>query len=101
MLSKPILGVLTMSFAAMLSACASTSTEQANVATEQQVAAVDGAEAPALDPVKCKTITPIGTKIGQRVCYKQSEWDEIEGAGKETTREIQRRANTVGNPSGQ
>ena len=101
MLSKPMIGVLSISFVAMLSACSSTSTEQASVAEEQQVAAANGAEAPVLDPVKCKTVTPIGTKIGQRICYKQSEWDEIEGAGKETTREIQRRANSVGNPTGQ
>ena len=101
MLSKPMIGVLSISFVAMLSACSSTSTEQASVAEEQQVAAADGAEAPVLDPVKCKTVTPIGTRIGQKVCYKQSEWDEIDGAGSEATREIQRRANTVGNPTGQ
>lgn len=60
---------------------------------------VANSEAGQLDPVRCERITPIGTRIGQRVCMRESEWARMQGAGKDMTQDAQRRANQ-GNPAG-
>ena len=49
------------------------------------------------NPRKCKMVVPIGTKIGQRVCMLQSDWDELAGNAGQGVSEAQVRANQAGN----
>ena len=65
---------------------------------EEEQVAVAGAE---LDPVVCKRIGEIGTKIQKKTCMKKSQWDAQKGTGSELTSEWQRKGNLVGNPSGE
>lgn len=90
--------------AMVLSACSSSGGGYASSgATATNNAVAQGGEAVAAgdpDPRVCKTVTPIGTRIGQRTCMKQSEWDRMAENARKATRETQQRANQVGNPSG-
>lgn len=86
-------------FGAALTACSS-SPEQANIASSDQVASADSMVPTIDDPVVCKRITPIGTRISQKICKKQSDWDQISSVGSAFTEDAQRRSN-VGNAVGQ
>lgn len=87
--------------AGTLVACASSSNQQsaADKAAPEVAAnsASDGAtEAPVLytndDRRVCKRIAPTGTRISQKVCKKQSEWDAISKNASEAGADAQRRA---------
>ena len=54
-----------------------------------------------VDPIVCKRIAEIGTKIQKKTCMRQSQWDQQNGSGSELTSEWQRKGNLVGNPSGE
>lgn len=84
--------------ASTLVACASSTTDQA--AADQAtpvVASADGAaEAPVVygneDRMVCKKFAPTGTRISQKVCKKQSEWDTLSKNASEGGADAQRRA---------
>lgn len=103
---RTLILVLLTTGIALTSACSSTSStvaEASNASGETGEGTAEVAQAGEvgkLDPVKCETITPIGTRIGQRVCLRQSEWDRMRGAGQGLAEETQRRSTHVGNPSG-
>jgi hypothetical protein len=78
--------------AVLLAACSSS----APVGSGGEVAAAEDAA----DPRKCKYVTPIGSRIGQRVCMKRSEWERMAENARKATKETQQRANQVGNPTG-
>ena len=42
------------------------------------------------DPIKCVRYTPSGTRISQKVCKKQSEWDRIQRESQEQLQNVQR-----------
>ncbi len=48
------------------------------------------------DPRVCKTITPIGTRIGERICMRQSQWDAQSENASEAVRGIQDRSAASG-----
>ena len=83
------------------SAAADASTDQpAAAADAPQGEAADGAEAAAheaavaaaFDPVKCVRYTPSGTRISQKVCKKQSEWDRLKEKAQRDMADAQRRS---------
>ena len=69
------------------------------IASSDQVASADSMVPTIDDPVVCKRITPIGTRISQKICKKQSDWDQISSVGSAFTEDAQRRSN-VGNAVG-
>jgi hypothetical protein len=48
------------------------------------------------NPRKCKTVTPVGTKIGQRICMLQSDWDAMSDNASGAVRDIQTRSAATG-----
>ena len=48
------------------------------------------------DPRVCKTITPIGSRIGERICMRQSQWDAQSQNASEAVRGIQDRSAASG-----
>lgn len=92
-----------LSSAFLITACASTSVDTTSASATSGSQATDLAQAPAIenaDPRVCKRVTPIGTRISQRICMKKSQWEEQSG-GSGLHSEVTRRATQVGNPSGQ
>lgn len=81
-----------------LVACAGTTNEQAavNQAAPGVASADAAAETPTLygneDRMVCKKFAPTGTRISQKVCKKQSEWDAISKNASEGGADAQRRA---------
>ena len=39
------------------------------------------------DPKVCKRITPTGSRIARRICFKQSEWDAMREGGQRAARD--------------
>jgi hypothetical protein len=106
---KQIISSLTLAgLVAFLSACASTnggasasaSIEQGAANTVAQADAPASAHAAVDDPRVCERIIPTGTRIAQRVCFKQSEWDQMRENAQMATQDSQRRAVQQGNPTG-
>ena len=96
---KALLGaVLATSMGCSSTPGPSTATGQSSGASGESEA-VANTELGQQDPVRCERITPIGTRIGQRVCMRESEWARMQGAGEDMTQDAQRRANQ-GNPIG-
>ena len=87
--------------ASTLVACASSSNQQSAADQVAPVVAANGAaegsaETPVLygneDRMVCKKFAPTGTRISQRVCKKQSEWDAYSKNATEGGADAQRRA---------
>jgi hypothetical protein len=57
----------------------------------------------ARDPNKrvCKNAQPTGTRLGKRICKKQSEWDEIERAARDTVQRSQTQSQMTNMAGGQ
>lgn len=97
--------LLALSLSAFLAACSTTggsaSTQESDVPADA-IASTEGAGPQPLDPDRrvCEKILPTGTRIAQRVCMKQSEWDRIRENAKQATINHQQRATQQGNPSG-
>ena len=73
----------------MVTACASTSTKPQAEGTEpEQVAATNDL---AKDPKKrsCRTIRVTGSRVSDRVCRTNAEWDNIERQSREAVGTIQ------------
>jgi hypothetical protein len=94
-------------FLALSSACSSTtggtSASSSNEPATNTVAqtATSGATGSAEDdPRVCERIIPTGTRIAQRVCFKQSEWDQMRANAQQAAEDSQRRAVQQGNPTG-
>lgn len=51
----------------------------------------DSAVAANDDPMVCKRVIPTGTRVAQRTCMRQSEFDKAEQDGQEMLEEVQRR----------
>lgn len=62
-------------------------------AAETDNAAVTAAE----DRLVCKTVVPTGTRVAQRTCMRQSEFDKARRDGGEMLGEVQRRGVQTGN----
>lgn len=97
---------LTALCVAFLSACASnqeTVAEPADAATAgaaEQVAAVENERDP--NAMKCKKYTPTGSRIGNRVCKTNAEWDEAARMGREVTDHVQNQSlQGAAGPAGQ
>ena len=67
------------------------SPESAGAANEQS-AGEEASVAAAFDPVRCVRYTPSGTRISQKVCKKQSEWDRLKEQAQRSLGDVQRRA---------
>ena len=82
--------------ATLLSACSSTTAGLAGKSANSG----ELAEAAEADPLICEMVIPAGTRVGRRVCIRTSERDRIRENAQSITQENQRRAVTMGNPSG-
>jgi hypothetical protein len=51
----------------------------------------DSAVAATDDPMVCKRVIPTGTRVAQRTCMRQSEFDKAKKDGQEMLDEVQRR----------
>jgi hypothetical protein len=107
-LKQIISSLILAGFVALSSACASTTggtsasaaNEQGTTNTVAQTDAPATATAAVDDPRVSERIIPTGTRIAQRVCFKQSEWDQMRENAQAATQDSQRRAVQQGNPTG-
>lgn len=89
--------------AAVAAACTTPANRTAPVDHEATAVNADGDSASATvaaadkDPFVCKTVVPTGTRVAQRTCMRQSEFDKARRDGGEMLGEVQRRGVQTGN----
>lgn len=101
MKSVALLGAL-----ALLAGCASSATRNdpsvepasASQVGETHVEVVETAAVPDRNKVRCITEAVTGSRIGQRVCRTEAEWDRIRQASQDFTRAMQGPQTDPGEP---
>ena len=82
----------------VLAACSSSPSQESAGASEsgstaeEQASGEEESVAVAFDPIKCVRYTPSGTRISQKVCKKQSEWDRLREESQRSLGDVQRRS---------
>ena len=64
-------------------ACADTVRAETSAAADPR----DVQQAATEDPMVCKRITPTGSRIARRFCFKRSEWDAMREGGQRAARD--------------
>ena len=85
--------------ALLLAACSSTPGQETSAEASGQKPASDTASpeeqqavAAAFDPIRCERYTPSGTRISQKICKKQSEWDRLRAEAQRALQDVQTRS---------
>lgn len=111
---RTISGLLAMAFLATAAGCASHGQPESVAAASQPANAVadsgataDGntseaatEEIPAEKKLICRRIKPTGSRMGERVCMRQAQWEKYAGQSRRGLEDIQRKALTTNDQGG-